>query len=61
MAENLTTSVRRKIDRLKKQIDERTSELASLKDELIRHQKESPELRRRRKGKNNEKILPRLV
>ncbi len=35
MAENLIASVRREIDGLQKQIDQRTSELASLKDELI--------------------------
>ena len=39
MSENLTTSVRREIDRLKEEIGQRTSQLASLKDELRRHQK----------------------
>lgn len=39
MAKNLTTSVKTQIDRLEKEIDRRTSELASLKDELARHQK----------------------
>ncbi len=39
MSENLTTSVRREIDRLKKEIGQRTSQLASLKDDLRRHQK----------------------
>ncbi len=39
MYENLTTSVRREIDRLKKEIGQRTSQLASLKDDLSRHQK----------------------
>ncbi|MCZ6562826.1 MAG: hypothetical protein O6948_07890 [Deltaproteobacteria bacterium] len=39
MSENLTTSVRREIDRLKKEIGQRTSQLASLKDDLGRHQK----------------------
>ncbi len=32
MAENLTTSVRREIDRLQKEINRRSSELASLKE-----------------------------
>jgi len=39
MFENLTTSVSREIDRLKKEIGQRTSQLASLKDDLRRHQK----------------------
>jgi hypothetical protein len=39
MPENLITSVRREIDRLKKEIGQRTSELAASKDELIKHQK----------------------
>ncbi len=39
MSENLTTSVRREIDRLKKEIGQRTSQLASLKDDLGRHLK----------------------
>lgn len=39
MAENLITSVRREMDRLKKEIGQRTSELASLKEQLRRHQK----------------------
>ncbi len=39
MSENLTTSVRREIDRLKEEIGQRTSQLASLKDDLRRHQK----------------------
>ena len=39
MSENLTTSVRREFDRLKKEIGQRTSQLASLKDDLRRHQK----------------------
>ncbi len=38
MSENLTTSVRREIDRLKEEIGQRTSQLASLKDDLSRHQ-----------------------
>ncbi|MBI4523217.1 MAG: hypothetical protein HY695_05320 [Deltaproteobacteria bacterium] len=38
MSENLITSVRREIDRLEKEIDQRTSELAALKDELTKHQ-----------------------
>lgn len=39
MPENLITSVRREIDRLKKEIDRRTSELAALRDALIKHQR----------------------
>jgi hypothetical protein len=39
MAENLVASVRREIDRLQKQINQRISQLASLEDELIRHQR----------------------
>ncbi len=39
MPENLITSVRREIDRLKKEIGQRTSELAASKDELIKHQR----------------------
>lgn len=39
MADNLITSVRTQIDRLKKEIDRKTSELASLNEELGRHQK----------------------
>ena len=39
MPENLITSVKREIDRLKKEIGQRTSELAALKDELIKHQR----------------------
>ncbi len=39
MANNLSISVRKEIDRLKKEIDQKTSELASLKDELLRHQR----------------------
>ena len=39
MPENLITSVKREIDRFKKEIGRRTSELAALKDELIKHQK----------------------
>ena len=39
MRENLITSVRREIDRLKKEIGQRTSELAAFKDDLIRHQR----------------------
>jgi hypothetical protein len=39
MPENLITSVRREIDRLKKEIGQRTSELVASKDELIKHQK----------------------
>ena len=39
MPENLITSVRREIDRLKKEIGQRTSELAALKDGLIKHQR----------------------
>ena len=38
MPENLITSVRREIDRLKTEIGQRTSELAALKDGLIKHQ-----------------------
>ena len=38
MPENLITSVKREIDRLKKEIGQRTSELAALKDGLIKHQ-----------------------
>jgi hypothetical protein len=39
MAENLITSVRREIDRFKKEIGRKISELAALKDELIKHQR----------------------
>ena len=39
MLENLITSVKREIDRLKKEIGQRTFELAALKDELIKHQR----------------------
>jgi len=39
MPENLITSVRREIDRLKMEIGQRTSELAALKDGLIKHQR----------------------
>ncbi len=39
MAENLITSVKREIDRLKKEMGQRTSELAALKDELTKHQR----------------------
>jgi len=38
MPQNLITSVKREIDRLKKEIGQRTSELAASKDELIKHQ-----------------------
>ncbi len=39
MPENLITSVRREISRLKNEIGQRTSELAALKDGLIKHQR----------------------
>jgi len=39
MPENLITSVRKEIDRLKKEIGQRTSELAALKEDLIKHQR----------------------
>jgi hypothetical protein len=39
MPENLITSVTREIDRLKKEIGQRASELAAVKDELIKHQR----------------------
>jgi len=39
MPENLITSVRREIVRLKKEIGQRTSELAALKDGLIKHRR----------------------
>ena len=39
MRENLITSVKREIDRLKKEIGQRTSELAAFKDDLIKHQR----------------------
>ena len=39
MPQNLITSVKREIDRLKKEIGQRTSELAVLKDGLIKHQR----------------------
>jgi hypothetical protein len=39
MPENLITSVKREIDRLKKEIGQRISELATLKDGLIKHQR----------------------
>src|SRR3972149_1884228 len=39
MPENLITSVKREIDRLKKEIGQRTSELAAFKDDLIKHQR----------------------
>jgi hypothetical protein len=39
MPENLITSVQREINRLKKEIGQRTSELAALKDGLIKHQR----------------------
>ena len=38
MPENLITSIKREIDRLKKEIGQRTSELAAFKDDLIKHQ-----------------------
>jgi len=39
MPQNLITSVKREIDRLKKEIGQRTFELAASKDELIKHQR----------------------
>jgi len=39
MPQNLITSVKREIDRLKKEIYRRTSELAAFKDDLIKHQR----------------------
>lgn len=39
MPENLITSVRREISRLKNEIGQRTSELGALKDGLIKHQR----------------------
>ena len=39
MPKNLITSVKREIDRLKKEIGRRTSELAAFKDNLINHQR----------------------
>jgi hypothetical protein len=39
MPENVITSVRREIGRLKREIGQRTSELAAFKDKLIKHQK----------------------
>ena len=39
MPQNLITSVRREIDRLKKETDRKTSELAALKVGLIKHQR----------------------
>ena len=39
MPENLITSVKREIGRLKKEIGRRTSELAAFKDNLIKHQR----------------------
>ena len=39
MLENLITSVKREIGRLKREIGQRTSELAAFKDKLIKHQK----------------------
>ena len=39
MPENLITSVKREIDRLKKEIGQRISELAAFKDDLIKHQR----------------------
>ena len=39
MPQNLITSVKREFDRLKKEIGQRTFELAALKDELIKHQR----------------------
>jgi hypothetical protein len=39
MPENPITSVKREIGRLKREIGHRTSELAALKDELIKHQR----------------------
>ena len=39
MPENLIASVKREIDRLKKEIGQRTFELAASKDELIKHQR----------------------
>ncbi len=39
MAENLIMSVKREIDRLRRDIDRRTSELAALKDDLIKHRR----------------------
>jgi len=39
MPQNLITSVKREIDRLKKEIGQRISELAALKDGLIKHQR----------------------
>ena len=39
MPENLITSVKREIGRLKREIGQRTSELAAFKDKLIKHQR----------------------
>lgn len=39
MAQNLITSVRREIARLQKEVNRKSSELASLKDDLIKHKK----------------------
>ena len=39
MPENLITSVKREIDRLINEMGQRTSELAALKNELIKHQR----------------------
>ncbi len=39
MPENLITSVKREIDRLKKEIGQRISEVAAVKDGLIKHQR----------------------
>ncbi len=39
MADNLSAAVRKEIDRLKKEIGQRSSQLAALKDELIRDQR----------------------
>jgi len=39
MPQNLITSVKREFGRLKKEIGQRTFELAALKDELIKHQR----------------------
>ncbi len=55
MAENLVTPVRREIDRLQKEIEQKTFELASLNDELKRQEGASTSGRQRQKGTETEK------
>jgi len=53
MAVNLRASVRSVIKELKKNIDQKATELASLKDELKRHARRARTRRPRARGKSN--------